>query len=499
MSIYKRVAGNLIIETVGATDTVTFQGLVANAATVVIDGDLSVTGNASLTGNIAGDKIFNGTTSIEIPSPGGNALLSVGGNANIAVFTGVGANINGTLDVTGAVTTGSTLSVTGNITGANINTAGNVWIARDAGLGQPTVRFVDTDTDVADGQVLGAVEWFTSDASSTGPRVTAGIRAVAAGLLGNANVQILTSTGGAAATAKVTVLSTGNVGIGNAAPVNLLSVDGTIYGSSTLSVAGNVTGANIITAGLITATGNLVTSANAIVAGYANVTGNVNAGNIISLGSVTAGAAGVSTTGNVTGGNVNSDGSISATGNITVSNLFAGETVNATGDVTANNAAITNNLTTANIVVLGSSSGSGIGVDNIVWQNTTVVIEPAAVANVGVLGFSAVENRAYKFEAVLPVIPEGSTTSTFAVLFDSGTCNYVVEAQETATSVFSAASSNTSDSGISRTMTGTNLRFVRITGTFFHTGNVDVAIRASTSAANIDIQGGAYLTYTRIG
>jgi hypothetical protein len=39
MSIYKRVAGNLVIQTVGATDTVTFEGLTANAATVIIDGD----------------------------------------------------------------------------------------------------------------------------------------------------------------------------------------------------------------------------------------------------------------------------------------------------------------------------------------------------------------------------------------------------------------------------------------------------------------------------
>jgi hypothetical protein len=52
MSTYKRVAGNLVVQTVGATDTVTFQGLTANAATIIIDGNLTVTGNAALTGNI---------------------------------------------------------------------------------------------------------------------------------------------------------------------------------------------------------------------------------------------------------------------------------------------------------------------------------------------------------------------------------------------------------------------------------------------------------------
>lgn len=48
MSIYKRVAGNLVIQTVGTTDTVTFEGLTANAATVIIDGALTVNNNFKL-------------------------------------------------------------------------------------------------------------------------------------------------------------------------------------------------------------------------------------------------------------------------------------------------------------------------------------------------------------------------------------------------------------------------------------------------------------------
>jgi hypothetical protein len=498
MAIYKRVAGNLIVQTVGNTDSVTFQGLTANSATVIIDGDLSVTGNASLLGNISGDKVFNGTTSIEIQSPSGNANITVGGVSNVAVFANTGAAITGTLGVTGAISGSSTISAAGNVTGSNLVTLGNVWISRNAGSGQPTIRFDDTDNDVVDGQVFGAVEWFTNDASSTGPRVTAGIRAVAAGLLGNANVQILTSTNGAAATPKVTIDNVGNVGIANSAPLHTLAVSGTMFGSSTLSVVGNVTGGNIATAGRVTATGNLVTGANVIASGYATITGNITGGNIASVGLITAGAAGITATGNVRGGNITSDGAVSATGNVTASNFFAAETVSATGNILANNASITNDISVSNIVVSGSSSGNGINVENNVWQSSTVVIEPAAVSNVGNLAFTALANQSYKFDAVLPVVPDGSTTSTFALLFASGTCNYIVEAQETATSVFSAAASSTSDSGISRSMTGTNLRFVRISGTFFHTGNVEVAVRASTNAANLNIASGAYLTYTRI-
>ena len=498
MSTYKRVAGNLIIQTVGATNTVTFQGETANAATVIIDGDLTVSGNASLTGNISGDKIFNGTTSIEIPTASGNALVTVGGVSNVVVVTATGANIAGTANITGAVATGSTLDVVGNITGANLNTAGNVWIVRDASSAQPTIRFTDTDTTVTDGQVFGALEWFTSDATP-GARVTASIRSVASGATGNANVQILTSTNGAAPTAKVTVDNVGNVGIANAAPLHTLAVSGTMYGSNTLDVVGNVTGGNLLTAGSATATGNIV-GGNIATAGLVTVTGNISGGNIASLGSVTAGAAGVTATGNVRGGNIVSDAAISATGNIDGSNLFTQGRVSATGNVQAGNAVIGNTISAANTVITGLSSGTGIGVENIVWQSTDFTISSATMANVGVLTFTALENQAYKFEAYMPVAPEGSTTTAFSVLFDNGACNYTVETQTTSAAAWATATSNTSNTtGTTQSMTGTDTRTVRISGTFAHTGNTDVTIRAQTSAANVLVKTNSHLTYTRIG
>jgi len=498
MSIYKRVAGNLVIQTVGATDTVTFEGLTSNAATVIIDGDLTVSGNASLLGNISGDRIFNGTTSIEIPVASGNALITVGGVSNVVVVTATGANVTGTANITGAVATGSTLDVVGNITGANLNTAGNVWIVRDASVAQPTIRFTDTDTTATDGQVFGALEWFTSD-STPSARVTAAVRAVASGVLGNANVQIMTSTNGAAPTAKVTVDNVGNVGIANGAPVHTLAVSGTMYGSSTLSVVGNVTGGNLLTAGSATATGNIV-GGNIATAGLVTVTGNISGGNVISLGIVEAGAAGVSATGNVRGGNIVSDAAVSATGNITGSNLFTQGVVSATGNVQAGNAVIANTMSAANTLVTGLSSGTGIGVENIVWQSTDFTISSATMANVGVLTFTALENQAYKFEAYMPVVPEGSTTTAFSVLFDNGSCNYTVETQTTSAAAWATATSNTSNTtGTTQSMTGTDTRTVRISGTFAHTGNTDVTIRAQTSAANVVVKNNAHLTFTRIG
>ena len=491
MSTVKRVSGEYTIQSIGASDPINLI-----SPSVNIDGNLTVTGNAVLVGNINADKIFNGTTSIEIPVTGGNANVTVGGTSNVAVFATTGQFITGLASVTGNIIGGNLrtagqVSATGDVTGANISVAGNILISRDASAGQPTIRFTDTDTTVTDGQVLGAVEWFTSDATP-GARVTAGIRAIASGTTGNANVQILTSTNGAAATAKFVVDNVGNVGIANAAPLDTLAVTGTVYISGNITSAANISGGNALISGQASAAGN-VTGANLITAGLATVTGNITGGNIISVGVVSAGAAGISTTGNVTGGNVLSNGLISATGNITGANV-----VGTLGVFSGNLSAIANTVT-ANLQVTGNSSGTGIGVENVVWQPTTVAFDSVSQANVGVLGFLVLGGYSYKYEAYLPILPDGSTNTGFSTRFDAGTCYYTVEAQPAQTTAFSVSTSNVSGTAAAtQSMTGTTPRAVKITGTIYSAGNANVTIQAETSLANINIQSGAYLTYTRL-
>ena len=128
-----------------------------NAMTVTIYGDLNVTGNAVLTGNILGDRVQNGNTILDIQSPGGNANLAVNGVTNVVVFADTGEYIDGLLSVTGNITgnnlsigndsniggnlivtinttsgnfyTAGEISATGNITGGNIATGGEMTIA----------------------------------------------------------------------------------------------------------------------------------------------------------------------------------------------------------------------------------------------------------------------------------------------------------------------------------------------------------------------------------
>ena len=106
--------------------------LVVQSTGALITGDLSVTGNATLSGNILGDRIVNGTTSIEIQTANGNSNISVAGTSNVAVFASTGVFVTGINSVSGNVTGGNILtagviSATGSITTAgDISITGNI-------------------------------------------------------------------------------------------------------------------------------------------------------------------------------------------------------------------------------------------------------------------------------------------------------------------------------------------------------------------------------------
>jgi hypothetical protein len=378
MSTYKRATGNIVFETLTANSSVSFIGPTANAVSVVINGDLSVSGNASLTGNIAGDKIFNGTSSIEIQQASGNANISIGGTSNVLVVAPNGISVSGNANVTGNAVIGNLQVngvIAGNVSFGNLNTTGNVSITRDASLGQPTFRFNDTDTTLNINTVLGAVEWFTNDATP-GARVTTAVRSIATSATGNARYEVLTSTDGAAATAKFVIDDVGNVGVANTAPLHTFAVSGNTYVSGTETVIGNITGGNFITAGLVSSTGN-ITSAGNIAGGNLAITANVTANNLSATTGISAGVGGVTATGNIRGGNLVSDGVISATGNLTTTDIFA-TTLSASGNITGANLNVGGVANTNSVTAVTTVSAGG----NVTGGNVNSGGQVSAIGNV---------------------------------------------------------------------------------------------------------------------
>jgi len=80
---------------------------------VSIFGDLTITGNATVSGNITRNAISSGTSFMGFDIPNGNGIVTIAGTSNVAVFTNTG------LDITGIINSG-TVSATGNVQGANV-------------------------------------------------------------------------------------------------------------------------------------------------------------------------------------------------------------------------------------------------------------------------------------------------------------------------------------------------------------------------------------------
>jgi hypothetical protein len=122
MSTVKRVSGDYTIETINAGDVVNLSSPFVN-----INGNLTVTGNAVLVGNINADKIFNGTSSVEIPVTNGNITFNPGGVSNVMVVSPSGTSFSGTV------------AFAGNVDAGNINTPGGVYTTNAAGAGNISI------------------------------------------------------------------------------------------------------------------------------------------------------------------------------------------------------------------------------------------------------------------------------------------------------------------------------------------------------------------------
>ena len=273
------------------------------------------------------------------------ALLVNSGNVGVTANVDAGNLRTGGLisaagAITGAAITGSSLSVTGNVTANNF--VGNL-----TGIAN-TANYIYVNESVDDSVAYNLAYISPSGGGGTYKQIFVD------------NGQLTFNPG----------TNTLDVTQGNITTVN----------ATTLSATGNVIGGNITTAGLISATGN-ATGGNLITAGLATVTGNIQGGNVRTAGLISA-------TGNIQGGNLRTAGLISATGNITGGNLSgtnitgtlatAAQT-NITSVGTLGALTVTANTTSGNLLTgglinaTGNITGGNVNTNQVVGTGLTLV------------------------------------------------------------------------------------------------------------------------------
>jgi hypothetical protein len=275
-------------------------------------------GNGSQLTGVSTSSIANGNSNVNIPSANGNINFSAVGNANVLVVTGSGANITGTLNVSGTATVGNIVTgagTGGNITGANVLSAitltasGNVT-AGNANLGNAVTAnyFI--------GNLYGTANlatYATTANAVAGANVSGQVgNALVAGTVYTAAQPNITSTGtltGLTVTGNTT-LSGANVTLGEVANLHItggsngyvLQTDGAgtlswaaQSGGSLSNISNGNSNVNIPSANgniNFSAVGNanvvVITGTGANITGTANISGNLTAGNISGANAVTA-------------------------------------------------------------------------------------------------------------------------------------------------------------------------------------------------------------------
>jgi hypothetical protein len=351
--------------------TSTFNGITANTSYFVY----SVPANTqiTLTGTYDGLLINNLTN--------GTGLSQVG-RANPGVGATLTANVNGAAVIDGVtVTAGQRVLVYQQANGAHngvydVTNTGNVsapWVftrSSDMNTYAPSsINGVDTgdyvyvqagDTGAGDSYVLTAptgeiilgldsLVWTQFSASQV---YSAGNGLTLSGTVFSVNVDNDT-----------TAIVGGNVVVKASANLTTPNI-GAATGTS-LSVTGNITGANVISTGMLTVTGN-ISSGNISVSGNVTAAANVNANN-------------ATITANVVGGNIITAGIVSATSNITGGNLVTPNTANV-GTLVVNTFAniLATTISVSNVTGALRVAG-GVGVTGNVYADGVYVLGDAVL------------------------------------------------------------------------------------------------------------------------
>jgi hypothetical protein len=369
--------GNITGGNLSIIGTVTAAGINTGSSPIsttgnVVGGNILTGGRVSAAGNIDSAGLITGNVvhalSGIIGAPTGVANLFLGNVNPTTVWIGGDAsnvyiaNVNSTTRISGNLTANAAISAVGNITGSFFIGNGSQLTGIDATQiqsGTSNVKVVSSGGNVT-ASVGGTANVVV--VATTGQFVT-GVNSA------SGNV-----TGGNLLTAGL-ISATGNITGGNIAATNhtgtTVSVTGAITGAAltgtSLTVStGNITGGNLLISGAILDSAQMdiqTTASNANIALAPNGTGIVTVSTQVSaVGNVTGGnirtAGLISATGNITGGNITINGSATITGNLSVSGT---ETIFNVANLTVND----KDIIVANNVTGGANvNGSGIQAGN---------------------------------------------------------------------------------------------------------------------------------------
>jgi hypothetical protein len=244
---------------------------------------------------------------------------------------------------------------------------------------------------------------------------------------GSANIA-LAPNGTGIVTVSTQVSAVGNVTGGNIRTAGLISATGSITGASvvggvmtgsSVSVTGAVTGASVV-GGVMTGSSVSVTGA---VTG-ASVVGTITTAaqpNITSVGTLSS----VSVSGNVQGGNIRTAGLISATGAITgasvVGGVMTGSSLSVTGTINGTTltgtslTVTTGNITGGNLILSGAIEDSGQLDIRTTASNSNIVLTPNGTGNVNTGANISATGRVTAASVVGGVMTGSSVSVTGAV------------------------------------------------------------------------------------
>jgi hypothetical protein len=383
------------------------------------DGVDDIWAQVSQVGNVSVSPISNGNSNVAIDGIDGNAITSIAGISNIVVANTTGQYVTGVMSATGNIRGSYILGNGSQLTGLPATYTNSNVTALLSNFGSNSISSTGniTSANVNGGSIYSAGNVNASQQiSATGNITTTGY--FLGSFIGNMVATISNLPGPSGAVIY-------NNGSGNAAGTAGLVFDNsgpnvlTVLGS--YSATSNVIAGNVLTGGLISATGNItgdnVIGGNLYTAGVVSATGNVRGGNLNTVGLVTA-------TGNVIGGNILTGGLISATGNITGGNLSIGSQINIGGNMSAlgytgTSVSVSGNVSGGNIRTGGLVSATGNITGSYILGNGSQLTGLAATniiqnGNSNVLVGTVGGNVSINVNGIAPLVlvtPLGQTTT----------------------------------------------------------------------------------------